>query len=114
MPSVAHHVPGEVFAHGVVVGFVGIEPIIISQCFHGIVYEIESIEMEVLDEVCPACDTEFYCANCSYVFNDDELEEIANANVPIAEQLMMETDIDIFENFWAKDEAQQKKENNHE
>ena len=75
----------------------------------GVVYDIDSIDIEVLYESHPAHDWEFSCRTCSYIFDNEELEEIAYSDIPITEQLKMESGIDLFEDFWEKNQSQSKK-----
>jgi len=71
----------------------------------GITYDIDSIDLEVLDESYPSYNCEFSCRACSYTFDDNQLEKIAYSAMPITEQLKMEGGIDLFEGFRGKSQA---------
>lgn len=53
----------------------------------------------------------YTCSECDASLEEEEVEELVNAAPPksLAEQLKMEDDIDLFEDYWKKDQSQSKK-----
>jgi hypothetical protein len=75
----------------------------------GLIYDIEDSDMEVFNAYDNYVGWEYRCYTCDADLEYEELEELTKPPIPITEQLKMEGGIDLFEDFWAKDQAQSKK-----
>jgi hypothetical protein len=85
-----------------------------SGCKDGFLYGFDDRDVEVFDVHYDYIVWEFFCYDCRNELEEEEIKELTNDtnHIPLSVQLQIESEIDIFEDFWKKDQSQEGEANN--
>ena len=72
----------------------------------GIIYDLCGPDIEVSDLDDSDIGWEYFCYACDAELEEEEVEKLAASFIPLTVQLRIEGGIDLFEDFWKKDQSQ--------